>query len=117
MNDRVPETFENLVDAAVETAKDGSKILEELTPELEWVNLRDLIGERLCIISVSRATPGLGDEARWVVYAGLDKKAFRFSTEHQVVIDQLDALKPYLPAFVTPARTTGKAGLEYFHLS
>ncbi len=117
MNDRIGQTFEDVVNAAVESAQDGSEILKELEPELDWVNLRDLIGERICVIRISNASPGLGDAARWVIYCGLDKEAFRFSTEHNVVIDQLDALKPYLPAWVTPSKTTGKSGVEYFHLS
>ncbi len=117
MNDRIGKTFEDVINAAVEQAQDGSEILKELEPELDWVNLRDLIGERICIVRISNASPGMGDAARWVIYCGLDKEAFRFSTEHSVVIEQLDALKPYLPVWVEPARTMGKNKLEYFHLT
>ena len=109
--------FEKQIDDAVENAKDGSKILEELDPELDWVDLRDLIGERICIIRVTDSQPGLGTQARRVTYCGLDKQPFRFSTEHNVVIQQLDALEKYLPVWVTPAKSMSGNQLEYFHLT
>ena len=116
MSEELSDTFQNIVNRAFEEARDGSAILEDLAPELEWVNLRDLIGEKICIISVQDAQPGLGDDALRVVYCGKDKIPFRFSSEHNVVIDQLRALKPYLPAWVKVAKAKSKKGMEYFIL-
>ena len=109
--------FEQEIENAVDQAKDGSQILQELDPDLEWVDLRDLIGERICIVRVTISQPGFGSQARRVIYCGLDKQPFRFSTEHNVVIQQLDALSKFLPVWVTPAKAMSSNQLEYFHLT
>ena len=117
MSEEVVFSYDDIVKAAVDSAQNGSAILEELTPDLTWVNLRDLVGEKITVFRISDAQPGRGDEALRVSYADSNGHTFRFSTEHTVVIDQLRQLRPYLPFTITIAKTVGSKGMEYFHLA
>ncbi len=108
--------FDDYVDEQADKAQDGSEILAMLEPELDWIDVKDLVDKKILLMTVEADDPKFGERKTRVKACFENKEAFRFSTEHSALIRNIDALEPYLPVWVVVEMSTSGKGREYFHL-
>ncbi len=108
--------FDGYVEAQKAKAQEGAELLAMIEPELEWQEVKDLVGDRVLIMTVDDDEPKFGERKLRCTCVDEKDKAFRFSTEHGALIRNIDALIPYLPVWVEIEMTTSGKGREYFHL-
>lgn len=117
MSERNVVTFADYVEEQKKKAKDGGQILQALEPDLPWEDVKNLVGDRILAMSIEEGEPGLGERKLRVTCVDEKDKPFRFSTEHNVLIRDLETLRGYLPCWIMIVKSTSGSGRDYFHLS
>ena len=108
--------FDKYVEEQKGKAQDGSAILFEIEPELDWRDVKDLVGQRILLLTVEPDDPKFNERKSRVTAVDEKDEAFRFSSEHMALIRNIDALEPYFPVWVVVEMSASKQGREYFHL-
>ena len=116
MTKKEATVFDKYVEEQKVKAQDGSQILADIEPELPWVDVKDLVGQRILLMSMEEDEPKYGERKIRVTCGSESDNAFRFSSEHMALIRNIDALEPYFPVWVVVEMSASKQGREYFHL-
>lgn len=108
--------FDEYVEEQKAKAQDGSELLSMLEPKLPWEDVKDLVDQRIMLMSVEPDEPKFGERKSRVTCIDEKDQAFRFSTEHSALIRNIDALETYFPVWVVVEMSMSGKGREYFHL-
>ncbi len=105
-----------MVDQAKALAKDGTKLIEELTPELPWEKMANLVGSRILIMAVEKGYSELTDDVQRVTFVKEDDSAWRVTCTSTVVNSKLVKLADRLPLWVNVVKRDSRSGYEYYDL-
>ncbi len=106
-----------MLDQAKALSRDGSKIIEELSPELPWEKMENLAGERILIMEVEKGYSQFSEDAMRVTFAKEDDSVMRITSIYAVVNRKLEKLENKLPLWLNVIKrlATG-SGNEYYDL-
>ncbi len=106
-----------MLDQAKALSRDGSKIIEELSPDLPWEKIANLVGERVLIMEVEKGYSQYSSDAFRVTFAKDDNTAWRITSISAVINRKLEKLIDKLPLWVNfVMRLSASSGNEYYDL-
>ena len=105
-----------MLDQAKALSRDGSKIIEELSPDLPWEKMANLAGERILIMEVEKGYSQFSEDAMRVTFAKEDDSVMRITSIYAVVNRKLEKIENKLPLWVNVVKRESTSGNEYYDL-
>lgn len=107
---------QQMLDEAKARARDGSEILEQLSPDLPWEKMENLVGQKILVIEADEGYSQFSDDALRVTFATEDDIMARITSIYNVVNRKLRKMRSYLPAWVRVVKREGTQGRSYYDL-
>jgi len=105
-----------MLDQAKALSRDGSKLIEELDPDLPWEKMANLAGEKILIMSMEKGYSQFSEDAYRVVFAKEDDTVARITSIYAVINRKLEKLENKLPLWVNVVKRESTSGNEYYDL-
>jgi len=114
MSDNIDPTIQALIDYAQAQAQDGAEVLQELDPELPFVQCSDLVGQRVIFLDFEERQGPYPDPFYSCRVLTPEGDLMRMATGSNAIKKKLDLVKDRLPLhFTITEHKSEKSGLTY----